>query len=31
MANLTVQFETGVQKGLDELNAANPHPGAELF
>ena len=31
MAGLTEEFERGVQVGLDELNKANPHPGAELF
>ncbi|MBC8325214.1 MAG: 1-acyl-sn-glycerol-3-phosphate acyltransferase [Verrucomicrobia subdivision 3 bacterium] len=31
MAGLTVDFEKGVQAGLDELNATNPHPGGELF
>jgi hypothetical protein len=31
MASLTDQFEQGVQSGLDELNATNIHPGAELF
>jgi hypothetical protein len=31
MAALTEQFEAGVQVGLDEINAANNHPGAELF
>ncbi len=31
MSGLTVDFEKGVQKGIDELNAANPHPGAEMF
>jgi 1-acyl-sn-glycerol-3-phosphate acyltransferase len=31
MANLSEQFETGVQMGLDKLNAANRLPGAELF
>jgi endo-1,4-beta-D-glucanase Y len=31
MANLSEQFETDVQMGLDKLNAANGLPGAELF
>ena len=31
MAGLTEEFERGVQAGMDELNKANPHPGAELF
>jgi len=31
MTGLTDEFERGVQAGLDELNKANSHPGAELF
>ena len=31
MAALTDQFEEGVQVGLDEINAANKHPGSEMF
>ena len=31
MAGLTEDFEKGVQAGLDELNVAIPHRGAELF
>jgi len=31
MAELTDEFEQGVQAGLDEINAHNTHPGAEMF
>ena len=31
MAALTDQFEEGVQVGLDEINAANKHPGSDMF
>ncbi len=31
MAALTDQFEEGVQAGIDEINAANKHPGSEMF
>lgn len=31
MAALTEQFETGVQAGLDHINANNPNPGGEQF
>ena len=31
MASLTDEFEQGVQAGLDEINAHNTHPGADLF
>jgi len=31
MSVLTEQFEAGVQVGLDEINQANNHPGAEMF
>ena len=31
MTALTDQFEEGVQVGLDEINAANKHPGSEMF
>ena len=31
MAALTDQFESGVQAGLDQINAHNSHSGGEPF
>jgi len=31
IADLTDVFEQSVQTELDNLNADNPHPGAQLF
>jgi hypothetical protein len=29
--DVTERLEAAVQRGVDELNAGNPHPGAELL